>query len=536
MARHPLTLYPRSGGEEEARELESVREPSGPGGSADAPTPIFVYVTALAVVALQLATGWRYGLFRDELYYLACASHLDWGYVDHPPLSIVVLAGVRALLGDSLLALRIVPALLLGLLVWLTARLAREMGGSRFAQPLAALAVAIAPQYLAITGFYSMNAFDLIFWALGALLVARLLRTDDVRLWRPLGVVIGLGLLNKISMLLFALGLAVAVLLTPLRRHLARRELWEGVAVALLLSSPYVLWQLRHDWATVEFTRNAARYKNVALSPLGLAVAEARGVHPLNAALGILGGVWLLFGITGRCYRALAVMFTTIFVVLAVQPSKPYYLGAAFPMLLAAGAIAMERFTDARRWVRRAMLVVMVAGGALTAPLAIPVLPVETLIAYQRTLGIAPTTSEKNRLGLLEQHFADRFGWEELVGEVARIYRALPAAERERARIVTRNYGEAGAIDYYGRRYGLPTAVSQHNNYYLWGPGPGAPSIFIMVGWPTRDLTSVFAQVEVAGRVESPYAMPFETRWPIHVCRGLRLPLEQAWRSGKLFI
>src|SRR5262250_423666 len=216
--------------------------------SADARTPTFVLVTATAVVAVQLATGWRYGLFRDELYYLACASHRDWGYVDHPPLSIVVLAGVRALLGDSLLALRIVPALLLGLLVWLTARLAREMGGGRFAQSVAGLAVAISPQYLALTGFYSMNAFDLVFWALGALVVARLVRSDDVRLWRLLGVVIGLGLLNKISMLLFALGLAVAVLLTPLRRHVVQRELWEGVALALLLASPYLLWQLRHEW------------------------------------------------------------------------------------------------------------------------------------------------------------------------------------------------------------------------------------------------------------------------------------------------
>src|SRR5215510_4734435 len=410
----------RSRQAEEERELDTAGAPARPAGSADAPSPALVFVTALAVVALQLATGWRYGVFRDELYYLACASHLDWGYVDHPPLSIVVLAGVRALLGDSLLALRIVPALLCGLLVWLSSRLAREMGGGRFAQSLAALAVAIAPQYLALTGFYSMNAFDLVFWALGALLVARLVRTNDLRLWRPLGVVIGLGLLTKISMLLFALGLAVAVLLTPLRRHLARRELWEGVALALVLASPYVLWQLRHDWATVEFTRNAARYKNVVLSPLGLAAAELRDVHPLNGLLALLGCAWLLFGAAGRRFRALAVVFVTTFVVLAVQHSKPYYLGAAFPMLLAAGAIAMERSSHARprRWVRSAVLVVMVAGGALTAPLAIPVLPVETLIAYQRALGIRPTASENNRLGLLDQHFADRFGWEELAAEV----------------------------------------------------------------------------------------------------------------------
>ncbi len=130
----------------------------------DRSTPAFVFATVLAVVALQLATGWRYGLFRDEFYYLACASHLDWGYVDHPPLSILVLAGVRGLLGDGLLAVRLVPALLLGLLVWLAARLARELGGGRFAQSLAGLTVAVAPEYLALTGFYSMNAFDLVFW------------------------------------------------------------------------------------------------------------------------------------------------------------------------------------------------------------------------------------------------------------------------------------------------------------------------------------------------------------------------------------
>ena len=491
----------------------------------------------MAVIVLQLATGWRYGLFRDELYYLACARHLDWGYVDHPPLSIVVLAGVRALLGDSLLAVRLVPALLLGLLVWLVARLARDMGGGPFAQSLAALSVAIAPQFLALTGFYSMNAFDLVFWALAALLVARLARTDDARLWRPLGLVIGAGLLNKISMLLFALGLTVAVLLTPLRRHLARRALWEGAALALVLFAPYVLWQLGHDWATVEFTRNAARYKNVALSPLALAAAEVRDVHPVNAPIWLLGCGWLLFG-SGRRFRALAIIFITTFVVLAVQHSKPYYLGPAFPMLLAAGALVLEGWTAARawRWVRPALLLMLVTGGALTAPLAIPVLPVERLVSYQGALGLTPTASEKNALGLLDQHFADRFGWPELTREVARIYAALPAEERSRAIIATRNYGEAGAIDYYGRRYGLPAAVSQHNNYFLWGPGPGSPSVFIMVGWPTRELTVAFKQVDAAGRVESPYAMPFETRWPIHVCRGLKLPLDEAWRRGKLFI
>jgi hypothetical protein len=161
---------------------------------------------------------------------------------------------------------------------------------------------------------------------------------------------------------------------------------------------------------------------------------------------------------------------------------------------------------------------------------------VETVIAYQRALGVTPTPGEKNRLGPLNQHFADRFGWQELTSEVARIYAALPAEERMQAKIVTRNYGEAAAIDYYGRHYGLPSAVSPHNNYYLWGPGRDSARVLIVVGWSTEELSASFAQVDVAGRVESAYAMPFETRWPIHLCRGLKLPLDEAWRRGKMFI
>lgn len=500
--------------------------------------PAFVFVTALAVGMLQLATGWRYGLFRDEFYYLACANHLDWGYVDHPPISILVLAGVRGVLGDSLLALRLVPALLFGFLVWLAAALARELGGGRFAQSLAALSVAIVPEYLALTSFYSMNAFDLVFWAVAALLLARLARTDDVRLWRPLGLVIGLGLLNKISLLFFAFSLGVAVLISPLRRHLARRELWEGVLLAVLLFSPYLLWEVRHDWATLEFMRNVTRYKNVALSPLGFATAQLRELHPFNAPIWLLWLTWLLFASAGRRFRVLGIVFVATFLVLAVQHSKPYYLGPAFPMLLAAGALVVEAVSEAHRWrwVRPAVLVLLVTGGALIAPLAIPVLPVETLIAYQRALRIMPAAHEKNHLGPLEQHFADRFGWPEMTREVARICATLPANERARAVILTKNYGEAGAIDYYGRRYGLPPAHSPHNNYYFWGPGPAQAPVVIAIGWSTEDLASSFAQVEVVGRVVSPYAMPFETRWPIHVCRGLKLPLDTAWRRGKMFI
>ena len=227
-----------------------------------------IYLLAGFVVAVQLVTGPAYGLFRDELYYLACADHLAWGYVDQPPLSIAVLAAVRALLGDSLPALRLVPALLDGVLVLLAADLARTFGGGRFAQALAGLAVAVTPVFLAMCGFYSMNAFDLVFWSLAVLIVARIIAADDRRGWLPLGIVLGLGLENKISVLFLGAGLAVALVVTPLRRHLRRREPWLALAVALLLFVPHVVWQAQHGWPTREFIANATRYKNTALSPL----------------------------------------------------------------------------------------------------------------------------------------------------------------------------------------------------------------------------------------------------------------------------
>ncbi len=497
--------------------------------------PRAVWMVAGAVVLVELLTGPRYGLFRDEYYYLACADHLAWGYVDQPPLSIAVLAAVRALLGDALWAVRLVPALLGGVLVVLGGRLARSMGGGRFACLLAAVAIAVTPQYLGQAGYYSMNVFDLVFWALAALLVARLTpEARSLRLFVWLGVVLGLGLLNKVSVLFFGAGLAVALVLTPLRRLLVRPGPWLAAGIAGVIFLPHLLWQAHTGFPTREFIENATRYKNVALGPWQFLVGQFHEIHPLNAPLWLAGLVCLLFGRRSRPYRALGIVYLVAFVILAMQHSKPYYLGPAYPPLLAAGAIVVEglRWT----WLRPLVVSVLLLGGAALAPFAIPVLPVETFIAYQAALGVTPRASERSRLGPLPQFFADRFGWEELTEAVAAAYRALPPAEQARVVIVTANYGEAGALRYLGRRLGLPLAVSQHNSFYFWGPGREEVDVAIIVGMNPDDLRSAWQSVEAVGTWRSPYAMPYEQRWPILVCRGLKLPLPEAWRLGRKFI
>ncbi|HLA78616.1 MAG TPA: glycosyltransferase family 39 protein [Vicinamibacteria bacterium] len=496
--------------------------------------PLPVWLLAGAVVLAELAFGPRYGLFRDEFYYLACADHLAWGYVDHPPLSIAVLKLVRAVLGDSILAVRLTPALLVGGLVLLGSRLAQALGGGRFAQTLAALAVAAAPQYLGQGGYYSMNSFDLVFWAGAALLVARLTPDDGPRRFLFLGLILGLGLLNKISVLFFGAGLAAALILTPLRRQLLRIGPWLALVAAGLLFLPHLGWQMLHDWPTREFVENATRYKNVAMSPLQFLGAQVLEINPLNAPLWIAGLFWLLLARRARPYRSLGIIYLVALGVMILQHAKPYYLGPAYPPLLAAGAVWLESLRW--RWLRPVAVTALAISGAALAPFAMPVLPVETFISYQKAIGLAPPQGERSALGPLPQFFADRFGWQELTEAVARAYRSLPAEDRGRVVIVTSNYGEAGALNYYGRRHGLPPAVSQHNSFYLWGPGTDTVEVAITVGMNPEDLKDAWTSIEEAGRFHSPYAMPYQQRHPILICRGLKLPLPDAWRQGKRFI
>ncbi|HEU5182128.1 MAG TPA: glycosyltransferase family 39 protein [Candidatus Polarisedimenticolia bacterium] len=499
-------------------------------------TALAVGIPALAILALHATTGGRYPIFRDELYYLDCARHLDWGYVDHPPLSIALLAGWRSLFGDSLPALRMLPALCGAILVILTGWMAREMDANLLGQGLAAVAALTVPSYLGITGFYSMNAFDLVAWAAAFLILIRFLRTGRSSLWISLGLVLGIGLQNKISLLTLGAALAGALLLTSHRRELARREIWIGGVLAILLFLPYLLWQATHDWATLEFMHNAATRKIAALGFWGFTTSQLLEMHPFNIVLS-LAGLGFLWAHSGGRYRLIGIIFVLTFLILALQRSKPYYLVAAYPPLLAAGACAVagtgERRRPALAWGVGALLLI---GGALTAPFAVPVLPVERFVAYQKALGVEPASGENQRQGPLPQHFADRFGWQELAAGVAQAYRQLPAVVRAVTGIVTRNYGEAGALNYYGRRLGLPEAATQHNSGYFWGPPSGA-SAFLIVGSEREDLESTCGTLTELRTFEtSPWAMPYEQRQTLFLCRDLKIPLAEAWRRGKHFI
>ncbi len=493
---------------------------------------------ALATTALHFATIGNYGYFRDELYYLACSDHLAWGYVDHPPLSIAVLAATRTLLGDSLFAIRLPVVLVGAAMVVLTGWLARELGGGRFAQVLAALAFVFMPAALGMATFYSMNALDLLFWLGAVYVLVRIINTGETRLWLAFGAVTGLGMLNKISVGFLVFGVLVGLVLSRQRRLLLSIWFWLAGAVAGLLFLPHVIWQMANGFPTLEFMRNAGALKIQPMSAVAYVGAQIFYTSPGAVPVWVGGLVYLLFARAAGAYRALGIAYLAILTLLIVQHGKAYYLAPAYPMLFAAGGVAWERLSARRgwRWLRPVVVGLVIVVGLVVVPLAVPILPPASVIRYASAIGVEAPQEERQQRVALPQHFADRFGWENMVATVARVYQALPPEDRARAVIVGGNYGEAGAVDFFGRQYGLPHALSGHNNYWLWGPGNATGEVAIVVGASHEQLQQLFEDVTQADTVVSAYAMAYETNLPVYVCRHLKRPLAEVWPALKRYI
>ena len=495
----------------------------------------------LALIAVKLVIHLpllgRYGFFRDELYFLDCGRHLAWGYVDHAPL--VGLVG-RALvsLGASLPLVRLVPALAGATTVALTVILSRQLGGGRFAQGLAGIAIIISPIFLVLSSLFTMNAFEPLFWTGCALVVVHIVRSGDSRWWLAFGAIAGIGLENKHSMAFFGFAVVVALLLTPLRRELGRRWIWLGAAIAGLLFLPNLVWQMQHGFPTLEDLRTVrAIGKNIVLSPLAFLAEQVVIVHPVLAPVWI-GGLWFLLIGRGRGFRIVGWTFVALVATLLVLNGKSYYAAPVYPLVLAAGGVALEGWFDAAsgRWpgrlARAAVLTAVAVLGAVTAPLFIPVLAPADLVAYQEYIGFAPGKTEVHHVGPLPQYFGDQFGWPELVADIAAIYNGLPEDERAIACIFANNYGEAGAINLFGPSYGLPRAISGHQTYWFWGPDSCSGEVVIVTQGSAERLREVFASVEEAGRHSHPWGMAEENQ-PIFVCRNPRVSLDELWPQLK---
>lgn len=493
---------------------------------------------AIHVIAIR-----GFGLFRDELYYIACSDHLAWGFVDQPPLSILVLKMIRLLFGDSPLALRALPAVGGAVLIFLTGLMARELGGRKLAILLASVAGFAPVGNLFLFHIYSMNFIDLLFWQAAILVLIRLVKTENTKLWVPFGVLAGLGLQNKVSLLLLVFGLGVGVLLTKRRSDFKSRHLWVGVGLAILIFLPYLIWNVTHGWPTLEWMHNAETQKNIKDTPLAFVIGQLLWNNPLSVLVWLPGLFFFFLHKEGKRYRLFGWMCLSLFLLIMALGGKDYYLAGIYPVLFAGGAVFIESAFRPKtgRVLAAALAVLLIASTLFVSPLTLPVLSVKKTVAYVEASGLN-RGQERNEIGVLPQHFADMFGWEEFTATIAGIYKTLTPEEQAGCLIYLRNYGEAAAVDFFGPKYGLPKAACAHNSYWFWGPPEWDGGVAIIMG-DSRDpqassanLSTYFETVVLAGTTRCDFCMPYENNRAIFLCRRARFSIQAIWPGEKEFI
>ena len=488
------------------------------------------WLLALALLrfALHLALNGRYGFHRDELQVLDDARHLAWGFVAYPPLTPAFGRLELALFGTSLAGFRVFSALAQCVAMVFTGLIARELGGRRWAQLLAALAVAATPFSLLTASEFMYVAFDGLWWVLLAWLVLRLVNSGNPRGWIAIGLAIGAGMMTRYSMLFCVAGLVAGVCATPLRTQLRSRWLWMGVAASLLVFLPNALWQWQHDFISVDFLQSIhARDIGIGRTDGFLLAQLYANTGPLLAPVWLAGLWFLAFARDGARWRVLAWMYVVPLLLFWLAHGRDYYLAPAYPMLLAAGVVALQQLCDRvtalrARVARAAAWALVLVALVSTADVALPIAPVNSA-GWQ--------LSRK-----AHDNFAEQIGWPEYVVQVAAVYHALPASERARTAIYANNYGEAGAIDLYGPRHGLPRAISPVNSGWYRGPGP-TPRTVIVLGDDAEGVSDAPATCTLAGRLHNADGVANEeTGHPdIYVCRDLRKSWPTLWPAKPVF-
>jgi hypothetical protein len=497
--------------------------------------------TAAASFVVHFYFNNRYDYFRDEFDYIICGSHPAWGYVDQPPLLPILVRICRAIFGDSLRSIRLIPAVSNAALIVLTGMIARELGGKRFAVLLSALTVLVAGIYLSGGNLLTSNCcLEGLLWT-GCIYCAILAaKRNEPRYWVWFGLIAGIGLQEKYSILVLGFGIVIGLLLTGQRRFLFNKWIWIGGVTAFLIFLPNLIWNIQNHFPFVQLMRNIkAEARDVVLSPWQYFAQQALLLNPLTAYIWIIGVLALLFAKRFKPYRFLGWAYLVGLTTFIVVHGKNYYLAPIYPVLLAAGAIVIDDGIDRFRqsWLKPAIAVITVASGAIFAPLAIPVLPVDQFITYMDRLPIKVPRSEHSHMrAVLPQHYADQFGWHEIVSETKVAWNRIPAAERNDCGIFAQDYGQAGAIDFLGPKFGLPQSLSGHQSWWLWGPRGYSGNCLIVLDDDRETLEKLFDRVEFVGRTpDNPYAL--EKALTVFICHGSKFgtmadlwPKVKRWR------
>ncbi len=495
-----------------------------------------VWVLAAGVIVLHVAVNiWSpYGFHRDEFLYLAMGEHLRFWRMDFPPFIALIADFTRWIFGDSLAAIRFFPAVAAAILIWLSADVARRFGGEKFAQVLAALSVFFALIYLRPGALFQPVIFDQLWWTLGCWILIRWKQSENPRWWIALGIIMGLGLFTKFSIFLFGVGVLVGLLATQERRLLLTRWPWIALALTLLIGSPSIVGQIRLGFPAVGVmhTLQAEQFNHVSWFDFLLGQVLILGL--MSFAVALVGIVALFTSKRFAAFRILGWTFLGAFAVLFLLHGKAYYLGPIYPAMIGAGAAVLEQ-VGAGRWrtaFRTAIVILLVAGGLVTLPLGLPMLPPRQMAGYDQRLGVtAAVETNSGDVLRLPQDYADMLGWEDRVEVLARVYQSLTPEQRAQAVILASNYGEAGAIDFFGPRYGLPHSICFQGTYWFFGPGEKPGAVAIAIGFDKSDLLKNWRRVAPAAHIVNKWTVPEEQDLTIYLCEDEIKTVQELWPS-----
>jgi len=487
-------------------------------------------ILAAVCFALHVATNGQYGFHRDELQTLDDARHLDWGFVAYPPITPLIGRLELALFGASLIGFRVFSALAVSLIMVVTGSIAKELGGSRHTQILAAVSAAIVPISLDQGAVFQYVSFDYLWGVTITYFLVRLLKSEDPRWWVAIGAFLGIGMETRYTMGFLALGIAATVLLTPARRFLRSGWLWAGVGISILIFLPNIIWQAQHQFISLEFLSHIhardlrqGRYDGFYKNQLWICVNLA--TLPIT-----LLGVWFYFAReTGKRFRFLGWLFVITFAMFAFAGARSYYTAPLYPMLLASGSVLLGELLGGVRsvWSRLAYAsqwLLILAGGITFALMLTPVAPMGS--------GVWNVTSK------MHDQFREEIGWPELAQSVANVYRSLPEEEQKNTGILTGNYGEAGGLNLYGPALGLPHAMSLTNSFWYRGYDPRLPTIVILTGFDLEEGQKLFGSCEVAAKNSKPFNVENEESRDhpdILLCRNLKTTWPEYWEHHKRF-
>jgi hypothetical protein len=495
---------------------------------------LVLWAVAGAVFLIHLVANPHYGFFRDELYFIICGFHPQFGYVDQPPI-IPLLSAATQLFGRSLIMLRAIPALFAAAGVFTTCLLVAEFNGGIFAQLLASLVFFFANVLMSFGMKVSPDSVGLWTWPLIALLVVRITKGADLRLWLAVGAIAGLSIESKYSVLFFLAALLLGLLLTPERRILFSSWFAAGAALAVLISLPNFLWQWHYGFPMLELLKAGQEGKNLIVGPFMFLLQQLLITNILLAAVWIIGCVWLL---RSPSLRFLGYAYAILIGEMMLFHGKHYYAADVYPILIAAGAVPIEAWTRHRAVLRAAVTAVVIVAGMVFLPYTLPVLSESSYVAYtagmDRTLHLrAATETEPGReSSALPGDWADMHGWPELAAAVTSVYDALPPEERAQAVVFAGNYGEASAVKFFSPS--LPV-ISEHNQYWLWGTLGYTGNVLVQVNGSCFHADHLFASRTRAATFRNAWAFHYENNIPIWVCRGIKKPLSQIWPDIKTY-